>query len=92
MHVLRLGFVLFGIVLDKAYFFSFMLKLGSAAVTGITALLALRNDKIASELQECTTLTDAQAAVLKGFGKMNSMCTYNITVSSFGYTVHEPTA
>ena len=88
MHVLRLGFVLFGIVLDKAYFFSFLLKLGSVAVTGITALLALREDTIASEQQECTTLTDAQAAVLTGFGKMNSECTYNITVSSFGYIVH----
>ena len=80
--------MLFGIVLDKAYFFSFMLKLGSAAVTGITALLALRNDEIASGLQECRELTRAQVDVLTGFGKMNSTCTYNITVSSFGYTVH----
>eukprot|EP01047_Picozoa_sp_COSAG01_P054451 COSAG01_NODE_5950_length_3939_cov_1.486719_2_plen_439_part_00 len=84
-----LGFVLGGVVLDKAYFFGLVTKLCGVAVTLIGSLLTLRHDEAApTAASTCSSLTQAQEATLHLFQMLNTSCTYNITIGPAGLVVH----
>jgi hypothetical protein len=77
-----LGFVVFGVVLDKAYFFSFMFKLGGVGVTVMTAILALGTAPASGEHgTDVCSLSASQVATIQGVMMGSETCSYNVTLT-----------
>jgi hypothetical protein len=77
-----LGFLLFGIVVDKAYFLHFFVKLGGLTATAITSLLALRPVPAGSGPCELSP-SDAQAFASTA-SLINSTCTWTLEIGPAG--------
>jgi hypothetical protein len=81
-----LGFVVFGIVLDKAVLFSLFVKLGTLTATTITAMLTLQPQaKTGSAICELTV--DDKAAFAMVASLLNTSCTFNLTVGPSGVII-----
>jgi hypothetical protein len=75
-----LGFVLFGVVLDKRYFFGLLMKLGALAITVITTLLAFRHNSN-SDGGGCGLSEQQQTTAQDMFTSFNASCGWNVTVN-----------
>ena len=85
-----LGFVLFGIVLDKRYFFSLLVNLGALGATVLTTLLAFRHDvqTDASTGTSCGLTKEQEVAAQSMFTTFNATCTWNLTIGPAGVIVN----
>jgi hypothetical protein len=79
-----LGFVLAGIVIDRRYFASLMVKLGALASTILTTLLAFRHNAIQGDNADggCGLTLKQRVAFQSIAGLINASCTWNLTVSA----------
>ena len=88
-----LGFVLFGTVLDKRYFFGLLIRLGAVAATVQTTLLAFRHDELTNAASGgstgCGSLSTEQQAAFKTFARdINATCTWSLTIGPAGVIVN----
>jgi hypothetical protein len=84
-----LGFVIFGVVVDKKYFVHLFLKLGALALSAATSIVALTGEKT-SVISDgfCGLDSTQQLAIQATMASFNSSCTYNVTVGPDGVVVH----
>ena len=89
-----LGFVLAGIVIDKRYLCSLLIKIGALATTILTTLLTFRQSAqtTSGEGQLCGGLSKAELAVLEtmlnNMKMLNASCTYKWSYGPGGLVVH----
>jgi hypothetical protein len=81
-----LGFVLFGIVLDKRYFFGLLVKLGAVTMTVLATIKATQTN--GSSSKSCGLSKDEQMAFQSTARLINATCTWNLTTSAASVIVN----